>query len=279
MAAPAFPLINPDNRLLSWATNDFSLYGGQPVPGTVTTHAPAPANAPTAFSPGSSGDSALPSVANFALSPASVLTEGRDTSEQGAGSAPPPTALHGPDPAAVSPTPEAAPIPQGSSEVLPALASSPVPAPIEDAAQPIPLAADTHPVAGTPHDLTAAAPITPVLDLLATASDHTGTVVTDTLGSVAGIAGHALGGETLDGLGGIDPAGGVTTLVTMVQSADIFDLQTPGGNDGGIILSAASVIDALATDQDAGAALLGDAHHDASPLDAVDLHHDTGGLL
>lgn len=79
---------------------------------------------------------------------------------------------------------------------------------------------------------------------------------------------------TLAGLGGTDPAGGITTLVGMVHNADAFDLThvtTPEAAS-----PVGTLIDALAADE-APHALIGDvAHGDAGDGGLVDHHLHLG---
>jgi len=78
---------------------------------------------------------------------------------------------------------------------------------------------------------------------------------------------------------GTDPAGGVTTLVGMVESADMFDLSqagtVPDADAGG-----GSILDSLALEPELpGPSLLGDAAEDAHDTTPVVHHDDHGGLL
>ncbi len=103
--------------------------------------------------------------------------------------------------------------------------------------------------------------------------------------TVAAVTGEALanvtdlapGGATVtaaDGFGGTDPVGGVSTLMTMVDSADAFDL-IPAGTDSPALTSSGSILDSLMGEH-APDALLGDAAHhpDSSSAD----HHDDEAL-
>jgi hypothetical protein len=97
--------------------------------------------------------------------------------------------------------------------------------------------------------------------------DTTGDLVTATVGAV---------GETLDGLAGNDPAGGIATLVSLVSVTDLFDLHpvdAPVADEGDLGLG---LVDALA-DGGLSETLLGD-HHDGSDLglDHLTDHHALG---
>jgi hypothetical protein len=81
----------------------------------------------------------------------------------------------------------------------------------------------------------------PVLDALAA-------------GATAGPADAALGAVE-PALAGADPAGGVTTLVEMVEAADLFDL-SQAGTDATPVTAGGSILDTLASDT-LGSALLG----------------------
>jgi hypothetical protein len=73
-------------------------------------------------------------------------------------------------------------------------------------------------------------------------------------------------------LGGTDPAAGVATLVSLVSTADAFDLRAPGTGDSHIE-PAASVLDSLAGELVPADALLGDAHHDDGLIGTLDTDH------
>lgn len=112
----------------------------------------------------------------------------------------------------------------------------------------------------------------------ATLGDHLA-AATDTLSEVLpGPSDLAPGDHQItaaDGFTGSDPAGGVTTLVGMVDSADAFDL-AHAGVEAPILVGSGSILDSLADDQ-ATDSLLGEAAHHAV-ADASQDHHDDGVL-
>lgn len=143
------------------------------------------------------------------------------------------------------------------------------------------VAAPVHDAVAAAADIgtTAATVVTSPVDTLAeTAAGLTATAAApavaaiDTLAETApGLAATALPD---DHLGGSDPAGGVTTLVSMVETADLFEI-APSPADTPVIATGGSIVDTLAADA-LPDALLGDAHHPAGTL--IPDHVDHGGL-
>lgn len=122
----------------------------------------------------------------------------------------------------------------------------------------------------------------PVLDLGEDVASGVSTAVAamatlaDTLAAdVAPLTTALTDNDLLTGIGGTDPAAGISTLVEMVSAADTFDLSdavTPLAQDSG------SIVDLLAVDI-ADAPLLGDADHDGAAPDVDDaVHGILGGL-
>jgi len=110
-----------------------------------------------------------------------------------------------------------------------------------------------------------------------TLGDHL-VAATDTVGEVLPAVSDLASGDhqitAADGFTGSDPAGGVTTLVGMVDSADAFDLAHVGA-EAPVLGSAGSILDSLVDDPSTDS-LLGDAAHHAD--DSASDHHDDGVL-
>lgn len=126
-------------------------------------------------------------------------------------------------------------------------------------------------------DDTAAAVTGAAAGTLAQAAE-TANVITDDASSAATSAVVAPVVDVVDTtLGGNDPAGGVATLVDMVEADDLFDLSQAGVTAP--ITEGGSILDALSADETPGA-LLGVAGDDADGLLGGDHHDDhDGGLL
>ncbi len=140
------------------------------------------------------------------------------------------------------------------------------------------LATETAQVAAPVTDTvatTAVAATGVVGDIAATAVDMTIGAATD----AAPVAGPAAPAPTVTDLfTGSDPAGGIQTLVGMVQAADTFDLghvDAPAATVGAV----GSIVDALASDTAEDGALLGGDDAAGHAADLLDLHHGPlGGL-
>lgn len=223
-------LLDPNNRLLGWSANDFSLYGGQP---TVTLGMPRADEAGGAFvSVPSALPSAAPAVRDAADLSAAPPPAGSIAPADGGDAGPGPTSFLGtqaaptlvPAPGASSPAP-GVPDPVGSGSLAPAgivtplaavaesggiaapLAASPLAAPVLDLAPP------TAPAGGI-----AAAAVTglatPVLDL---AAPTAGLVAATALGEVAATADAAA--TLLDGLTTTLPLDAVATTLAPATGA------------------------------------------------------------
>jgi hypothetical protein len=279
-------LIQPDNRLLGWPTNDLSLYGAQMEPGvrigpaaspTVSDTAessarvssgpaaepaadPHPANAvsgsPSAAVPGDTPQSGSP-----ALAPATVISyipaERTAMPDEGVlpGGQPAPTAFIAPIPGPASPGDSAADPAPPHAPASPGVAAS-VLAPAEMAN---PLTASIADADASIAHVMAHAPVLPPLE---TAADEIS--------------------ELLDGMRGLDPAAGIGTIVDLMKTADIFELRAADGDilDHGVT----PILDTLGIDALEAPSLLGenDLHHDGllgGALDAIDAPHGLPGGL
>ena len=142
------------------------------------------------------------------------------------------------------------------------------------------LAAATQPVAET-----AAATVAQVADDVPDLASDAGALV-DTLATATQPVAEATLGTADDAIeatppvvsdvfSGTDPAGGITTLVGLVDSEHGYDL---GGASGDVVTAAASdsIVDVLASDV-ADSPLIGEAAHDVvDHPDPLDLHHGFG---
>jgi hypothetical protein len=276
-------LIDTSNRLLGWATSDFALYGGQAA---VTIGAPV---APSRISDGLT----VPDPASASRSAAPQSAPAREETAQAADQP------HGDLPSAFHFTPFApapiqfgdpihanafeAAVPAATGSGAPAatveMLHAPVFAPVSFAPPTLaaePHAAEAPPLASVP-GLTA-----PVLGL-SDALDHTISSLSTTTDNLLGETQQAIDAlpsvsdilndthliTAADGFLGDDPAAGVATLVSMVDSADAFDL-AHAGLDIPEVTASGSVLDTLAED---AAPLLGDLAHDADTI-IPDPHHD-----
>lgn len=280
------PLIDTSNRLLGWSTNDFSLYGGQAA---VTIGAPATSprlsdglsiQDPTANSRASSGDAA-PTHNNAAPSDDAMSLAEAPSAFHAMPFASPPIEFGGFTQASAPDT--GLPAAMGSSASF--LTAEALHAPLPGSAPftPPTLAVDqpeTHaPSLASVGSLTA--PVLTTTDALAHLVGSVGTSAdtllaetqhtVDALPNLTDALFQDHGLTALDGFLGSDPAAGVTTLVSMVDSVDAFDL-SHAGLDIAQLAPSGSILDTLADDAVPGA-LLGDVAHDADTL-IPDHHHD-----
>jgi hypothetical protein len=285
---PAYALLKPDNRLLTWSTQDVSLYGVQPTAGVVVaradpslseTDALGAAHGATATSHGAdniqpaafltpqSGNEHVggaphtsPTV-DIGHSFAPLADSAASSSETGApqigishGSGPPGAGFFGSDHAAASPS---SPNGQSSADHAPIAAAFAGALADGDGGIGASLSAAM--------DAVSHAPLDAVGQL---AADLTSPTPVDTLIAPAS--------DTLHDIAGIDPAAGISTLVSMVQSDNLFDLRDATAPD--VFGQSNSIVDTLSTDiAEAAPALLGDNDHHDSVLPVIDHHGD--GLL
>lgn len=296
---PASNLIDPNNRLLGWATNDFSLYGGLPavtiglpsvVPGSngnIVSDLPASgddrsANPDTGAAPISAGEQSFDTAVSndtLSLSPTAFaptpMPGATPASGDATGSAPQSDAAGLTGAGSFNPDyPSILGSQHGDAADQAGAGALAFELPVQSIATPAPLGIGD-----------AVAPV--VLGLADQISDlqsgMTGTLqstvvnvdgLTATLPNAAGLGSADNLVTAADGFLGSDPAAGVSTLVSMVDSADAFDL-THGAADG-TLTSSGPIIDTLA-DEAQPDALLGDAAHHASD-DVLPTHIDHEGL-
>lgn len=287
---PIDPLSYPGQRFLTGATNDFSLFGGQP---TVTIGQPQDATSDdVAGNGGHNGDAATPvTLATAPSGPDPIADPAPDTTGSDVGS--PANSLsslaslltstgvadNGPVIAehAFDTTQPAVPGDSGTGT----LAAASIPsAPAATTMQSIdgPASSDTI------HDLTA--PIILATDAFGSVQSTLNGTVGSTLTSFLNVADTALHTADLltssvitaaDGFLGTDPVGGISTLVSIVDSADAFDLSHSGLNINDLAPTG-PIIDLLA-DEAGTDILLGDITHHATG-DLLSDHHDGGlGIL
>jgi hypothetical protein len=319
-------LINPDNRLLSWSTQDFSLYGGQtPVDLQIGQARPAP-DLPPAEARTADADivSAVPEpAAASAVEPGTTVAEAQQSSE----TAHPPDVAPYPgfafDLAAIqAPVFQTPGAPATVSMLSPTLSDGALhPAPSSESATspsgapaPAILSAldDTSGLVVTKVPLVteAGAVVQDTIDFLTTPVDNLAHAVTPVAETVIGPvaetviapvvdAVEALASAPLDAatsgplaetalpliddqvsdMLGADPAGGISTLVSLVSISDVFDVSDSGASDASAPILVPDLLDTLATDMPLGDALLGDtSHHEDNPLGDLP-HADPLGLI
>jgi hypothetical protein len=255
-------LIHPDNRMLAnSASNDFSLYGAPAEAEVLIGPATAPGDAGLPGSQHSAGTPIAEPSHALAHGAFPLSHAGTDAAPEGAPAAPaiiafaPAAPSFAPSaegsggsltPIALAPAspPAAAPILPGQAEgsaALPDLsvptvaAPLPSPAPVEAAAQPAiaaaePAAAIAAPVESVIEDAAGAvaAPVQALLDQAAPLAP-----VLDALDAVVGAApADALGAidDGVQDLLGADPAGGISTLVSLVSISDVLDVREAGSD-------------------------------------------------
>ena len=293
-------LLRPDNRFLNFSIGDLSNYGGQPdatvsfrpAPPDTASEVRAPAETAVKDTPAdtaSHGDSPLTGntaasgddTASAAPAPTS-MPEANDAHHPIAdtgplvpspvGSATSPVQLLAPDAAAAASHPAVASGLDSAATLSTSIADS-----VHDAVQPI----------TTLTDATAAFVVDSIGSTSSGVDAAVGTVAsslvstlgaTDTIGSTAGdLAPPSAATPELDltSLGGADPAAGVTTLVDMVTSDNLFDLRDAGAPE--TAPETPSSIDQLIGDSAEVSPLLGDAAHHGEATDTGgDMHHDFG---
>ena len=299
-------LLRPDNRFLDTSIGDLSNYGAQPD--SSVSIRPAPLDTPSEISPAAPTETALSQTPADAASFDTMPTpdrpaDGGDGNTANATQATPfapatvdahhPLADTGPivpSPvgSATSPAHLLAPEittaahpatlanPDGVSTISTSLADT-----VHDAVQPITTLADAtsafvvDSIGSTASTADAAADT--IVNTLATSIGATTTA--DALGTAVGdLAPHSAAGNDVDlsGLGGTDPAAGVTTLVDMVTSDNLFDLRDAGAPE--TASETPSSIDQLIGESAETSPLLGDAAHhgDAADAGGSDMHHDLG---
>ncbi|MES2987712.1 MAG: hypothetical protein V4808_07385 [Pseudomonadota bacterium] len=199
-------LFNPDNRLLSSATGDFGMYGGQSdarfsvhevsddaavsISGSAAANVPADLAAsdpstPVAPQADAGASDAVPDGGSGALAPQSFLIT--------------PSVTEFAPVQHVTLDDASAPV---QSDWAPSAPEALASAPALDAPEPVATILPDSPLMG---------PAAGLLDELATAPEAPG-VLTSAVG------------DTLEGLAGSDPLGGVATLVNLVTVSDTFDL-------------------------------------------------------
>jgi hypothetical protein len=288
-------LFNPDNRLLGGATGDLSLYGGQSDPkfsiqpardGAPSSQEPAAGSVPgTVSASAPTSDLAAPisnSVTDYSadsgagmLAPSAFLiTSPQATFE--------PVVTTAPATGTGQVMSDWNPAPHGAGSPIPVLNQADATAPSDgsDATAPsvaIDAVADNAAamldgVVGTAGLVTGTAAA--LLDELADVPAAVSTVISpiaDTVGSTLETTIGAVD-DTLEGLAGSDPLGGVATLVNLVSVSDMFDLNAvdvplaDAAGDSGL-----GVLDALVGEELLPDTLLG-AHHDDGLLGSGD--HD-----
>ena len=253
-------LFNPDNRLLGGATGDLSLYGGQSDP-KFSVHQ-ARDDAPSSQGPAAQGmPGAIPTAAPNADLGESISPGGSGETVHQGGGAPAPSAflITSPETAFDPVTLVSAASPAGAPSVLSdwnpaspgAGSTNPAQAGAADAADAMhgavtgTAAAMLDDLAGTASGIAAGA-LSPI-------ADTAGTVLHTTIGAVD---------DTLDGLAGSDPLGGVATLVSLVSVSDMFDLNPVDAPlVEAVVDPGLGVLDTLAGEELLPDTLLG-AHHD-----------------
>lgn len=250
---PIDNFFRPDNRLLGSSTGDFSLYGGQPdhtistaraadpmtlvstppTPGsdfiehssdTVNVPLPAPADAEQASVPPADIHDSVPAPAPHPAAQAIDVPVAISQS-QGGSTAP---GLIGQSTTADTVHPD------GSSATASDLSGAQQPAPVLDTVPPVlaqsealgTVTAQSAQTSAVIHDATGAIGSATDDILAAVTATHAG--LADALAGVAG-ATDTLGATPVFDLdqfvfGGIDPGGGITTLVGMVQTSELFSV-------------------------------------------------------
>lgn len=124
-----------------------------------------------------------------------------------------------------------------------------------------------QPVADVVESVAGAA--TPIVDAAAEPVSAVVESITDTLAEAtsgpladAGSAGLTASTDTLHDLAGTDPAGGVSTLLSLVSVGDVFDMHQVDDADDAATGGDTAMLDALAADMPVVDPLLGD-HHDS----------------
>lgn len=315
-------LITPDNRLLTWSTQDFSLYGDQtPVEYHVgrahdaraapsadpaetaeanransSGSAPASdlmdatvdgdtlASTPTSQSSASSQSPAvitdLAALQALSLTPAVLPSSGQTFDPRIAPSAPQPEAasetLAEGAPLAPKSLAEASEAVFGHTPILSLSAAVGETAGLLTTSV-ANLAHAVAPVVESVNDgltslaETATAPLLDTVDTLATATlDATST------GPLAAVAAPVE--DALDGVLGVDPPGGIATLVSLVSISDVFDVGEDQSAESAAPILVPDLLDTLATDLPLDDALLGDVHHDEGPLGDLP-HTDALGVI
>lgn len=292
---PVDNLLRPDNRLLGFGANDFSFYGGQPGTGVVTARigpAPATPERPAAdVANGPAPDRAPSNVAaaQASIDPAAPVQSGADetsaapqaptdfssTAAQPLGDGPQGAPIGGGStaPLIIASPAQAAPDGStvGSDNVAPAALASATGTGVADVGQLVgdatsPLLealAGIGPGAATLGSVDAA--LTNVTDAVGGAINGVQAGLTDTLAATSGSLASltdtidvAVPSYDLDNLvfTGSDPAGGIATLVDLVQSSELFAVGQP--DLPAVPDAAGSIGDDLVAETTAVAPLLGD---------------------
>lgn len=288
-------LFNPDNRLLGGATGDLSLYGGQSDPefsiqpardGAPSSQEPAAASAPGTISAAAPTSDLAASISSGAtdhaadsgagwLAPSAFLITAPETTFE-------PVVTTAPATGTGQVMSDWNPAPQGAGSPISILDQADATAPsdgIDATAPSIAMdavagnaAAMLDGVASTASVITGTAAA--LLDELADVPAAASTVISPIAETVGSTLETTIGAvdDTLEGLAGSDPLGGVATLVNLVSVSDMFDLNAvdvplaDAAGDSGL-----GVLDALVGEELLPDTLLG-THHDDGLLGSGD--HD-----